>query len=201
MTFLIGPEVSSHFFKASDTQLSQREVYEFNVPTFGKGVVFDVDHLKRAEQFRFFADALKSDRMRKYVGMMVNEANMYFDKWGETGEVCLLAELSKLIIITASSCLLGRECRENLFETVYELFHDLDNGMIPISTILPYLPIAAHRKRDKSRAELAAIFTKVIRQRRAAGNVEQDALQAFMDARYKNGEQLTEDQVCGMLIA
>ena len=70
ITFLIGPKVSEHFFKARDTEMSQKEVYEFNVPTFGKGVVFDVDHTTRAEQFRFFASALKSDRLRQYVGMM-----------------------------------------------------------------------------------------------------------------------------------
>ena len=52
ITFLIGPKVSEHFFKAKDTEMSQKEVYEFNVPTFGKGVVFDVDHQTRAEQFR-----------------------------------------------------------------------------------------------------------------------------------------------------
>ena len=71
ITFLIGPKVSEHFFKARDTEMSQKEVYEFNVPTFGKGVVFDVDHITRAEQFRFFANSLKSDRLRQYVGMMV----------------------------------------------------------------------------------------------------------------------------------
>lgn len=77
-TFLLGPHVSGHFFKANDDEMSQKEVghsslhgkseieqhdpclcswwmqreallgivqvYEFNVPTFGKGVVFDVDH-------------------------------------------------------------------------------------------------------------------------------------------------------------
>jgi sterol 14-demethylase len=71
-TFLLGPHVSGHFFKANDEEMSQKEVrmhallaptvwrrvmeirrrmraaalqvYQFNVPTFGKGVVFDVDH-------------------------------------------------------------------------------------------------------------------------------------------------------------
>ena len=53
ITFLIGPKVSEFFFKAKDVEMSQKEVYEFNVPTFGKGVVFDVDHQTRAEQFRW----------------------------------------------------------------------------------------------------------------------------------------------------
>jgi hypothetical protein len=43
VTFLIGPDVAPHFFKATDDEMSQTEVYNFNVPTFGKGVVYDVD--------------------------------------------------------------------------------------------------------------------------------------------------------------
>ena len=43
----------------------------------------------------------------------------------------------------------GREVREQMFEKVAKLLHDLDEGMIPISTIAPYLPIAVHRKRDR----------------------------------------------------
>jgi hypothetical protein len=62
--------------QASDLDMSQKEVYQFNVPTFGKGVVFDVDHTVRLEQFRFFAEALKTNRMRTYVGMMVQEAEV-----------------------------------------------------------------------------------------------------------------------------
>lgn len=46
-------------------------------------------------------------------------------------------------------CPPGREIREQMFEKVATLLHDLDEGMIPITTIAPYLPIAAHRKRDR----------------------------------------------------
>lgn len=52
------------------------QVYDFNVPTFGKGVVYDVDQKVRTEQFRFFAEALKKDRMKKYVPMFAMEAEV-----------------------------------------------------------------------------------------------------------------------------
>lgn len=42
----------------------------------------------------------------------------------------------------------GREVREQMFEEVTELLHDLDEGMVPLSVIAPYAPIAAHKKRD-----------------------------------------------------
>ena len=43
------------------------QVYDFNVPTFGKGVVYDVDQRVRSEQFRFVADALRTAKLRTYV--------------------------------------------------------------------------------------------------------------------------------------
>ena len=44
-----------------------QQVYNFNVPTFGKGVVYDVDQRVRSEQFRFVADALRTAKLRTYV--------------------------------------------------------------------------------------------------------------------------------------
>lgn len=77
ITFLIGPEVSAHFFKAPESDLSQQEVYQFNVPTFGPGVVFDVDYSVRQEQFRFFTEALRVNKLKGYVDQMVMEAEVY----------------------------------------------------------------------------------------------------------------------------
>ncbi len=187
MTFLIGPTPALHFFRGSDEVISQKEVYEFNVPTFGKGVVFDVDHRLRREQFKFFAEALRPSKMRSYVSQMVAEAESFFDKWGESGEIDILHELSSLIILTASRCLLGREVREHLFEEVYRQFHFLDMGMQPISVLFPYLPIKAHRDRDQARKEMSNIFSKIIKARRAQPDgaaKEEDVLQTFVEARY-----------------
>lgn len=201
ITFFIGPEVSAHFFKASESDLSQQEVYQFNVPTFGPGVVFDVDYSIRQEQFRFFTEALRVNKLKGYVDQMVTEAEDYFSKWGDSGEVDLKYELEHLIILTASRCLLGREVRDQLFDDVSALFHDLDNGMLPISVIFPYLPIPAHRRRDRARKRLAEIFTSIIASRKHAGNSENDMLQCFIDSKYKDGRPTTEGEVTGLLIA
>jgi len=89
ITFLIGPEVSAHFFKAPETDLSQQEVYQFNVPTFGPGVVFDVDYSVRQEQFRFFTEALRVNKLKSYVNQMVAEA-----------EVCLFDPFLLLLFVS-----------------------------------------------------------------------------------------------------
>ncbi|KAF5187564.1 Obtusifoliol 14-alpha demethylase [Thalictrum thalictroides] len=78
VTFFIGPEVSAHFFKAPESDLSQQEVYQFNVPTFGPGVVFDVDYSVRQEQFRFFTESLRVTKLKGYVDQMVTEAEVFY---------------------------------------------------------------------------------------------------------------------------
>ncbi|CAN6470557.1 unnamed protein product [Victoria cruziana] len=201
ITFLIGPEVSAHFFKAPEADLSQQEVYQFNVPTFGPGVVFDVDYSVRQEQFRFFTEALRVTKLKSYVDQMVMEAADYFSKWGNEGVVDIKYELEHLIILTASRCLLGREVRDKLFDDVSALFHDLDNGMLPISVILPYLPIPAHRRRDRARKRLADIFARIISARKAADRSENDMLQTFIDSKYKDGRPTTDFEITGLLIA
>ncbi|KAK4371857.1 hypothetical protein RND71_007241 [Anisodus tanguticus] len=305
ITFFIGPEVSAHFFKAPETDLSQQEVYQFNVPTFGPGVVFDVDYTIRQEQFRFFTESLRVTKLKGYVDQMVMEAETirqeqfrffteslrvtklkgyvdqmvmeaescmngfsghvpetdlsqqevyqfnvptlgpgvvfdvdytirqeqfrfkscmncfsghgtlpyyygvvcldifyreeYFSKWGDSGEVDLKYELEHLIILTASRCLLGEEVRNKLFDDVSALFHDLDNGMLPISVIFPYLPIPAHRRRDNARKKLAEIFATIINSRKR--KAENDMLQCFIDSKYKDGRLTTESEITGLLIA
>ncbi|PIM97932.1 Cytochrome P450 [Handroanthus impetiginosus] len=201
ITFFIGPEVSAHFFKAPESDLSQQEVYQFNVPTFGPGVVFDVDYTIRQEQFRFFTEALRVNKLKGYVDQMVMEAEDYFSKWGDSGEVDLKYELEHLIILTASRCLLGEEVRNKLFDDVSALFHDLDNGMLPISVIFPYLPIPAHRRRDQARKKLAEIFANIIASRKQTGMTQNDLLQCFIDSKYKDGRPTTDTEVTGLLIA
>lgn len=122
-------------------------------------------------------------------------------KWGDSGEVDLKYELEHLIILTASRCLLGEEVRNKLFDDVSALFHDLDNGMLPISVIFPYLPIPAHRRRDQARKKLAEIFANIIASRKQTGKSQNDLLQCFIDSKYKDGRPTTEAEVTGLLIA
>ena len=97
-----------------------------------------------------------------------------------------------------------------MFSRVAALFHDLDAGMLPISVLFPYAPIAPHRARDAARAELARVFATVIAARRAAAAEggappEDDILQSFIDARYSpavhGGRALTDGEITGLLIA
>lgn len=71
--------------------LPPTQVYDFNVPTFGKGVVFDVDQKIRNEQFRFFTEALKKDRLKSYVPQFTSEAEVSLHGAGCTHTRALVA--------------------------------------------------------------------------------------------------------------
>jgi sterol 14-demethylase len=73
--------------------------------------------------------------------------------------------------------------------------------MQPVSVIFPYLPIPAHRRRDRARQRLREMFGTIIRARKASGRSEEDMLQCLIDYRYKNdGRPTTEDEIAGLLI-
>eukprot|EP00955_Chlamydomonas_euryale_P041058 351882-Chlamydomonas_euryale.AAC.11 len=68
--------------------VNEFSVYDYSIPTFGKGVVYDVDQKVRTEQFRFFTEALKKDRLKKYVPLFVMEAEVRGK--GQGGRECTL---------------------------------------------------------------------------------------------------------------
>lgn len=201
LTFLIGPAACETFFRASDTELDQNEPYKFSTPVFGKDVVYDAKLENRLQHFRILSMTLRVNMLETYVPLMIKEANDFFCNWGNEGEVDLLHELSSLIILTGSRCIMGKEIRETLFSEVSHLIHDLDQGMQPISVLANWLPIKAHRDRDRARKQMAEIFKPVIRSRRNGLTKQDDMLQWLIEAKYRNGKPFTENEIVGILIA
>ena len=215
-TWCVSPKAAEAFFRATDAELDQGEVYKFMRPVFGKGVVFDAPPRIRFQQLRFAATGLRALCLASYVPKIEREVVAYFDEHmgAQQGEIDLLRAFSRLMILTASRCLLGDDVRDNLFADVAQLYHDLDQGIQPISFFWPGAPIEAHRTRDRARAAMVNLFSHVVAKRRAeqaTGTAVKglDVLQCFMDARYKkdprypdtSGRALSNDEISGLLIA
>jgi sterol 14alpha-demethylase len=76
VTFLIGPEVSGHFYQGLDSEISHGRILKFTVPMFGKEVGYGVDATTRHEQQRFQNDAVKPSKLRSHVGPMLQEVEV-----------------------------------------------------------------------------------------------------------------------------
>ena len=143
--------------------------------------------------------------MSAHVLKIVKEAEDFFAEWPEEGEIDLMEQLSKLIINTASRCLLGNEIRENVQKEFALYYQQLSDGMSHLSFFWPRAPTQAHRERDHARTELAKIFIKVIKHRRSepeqGSGLHDDFLQVLIDARYTDGRQLEDNEIVGLLLA
>jgi len=212
VTFLVGPEVSAHFFHAAESEISIGDVYKVTVPIFGKGVGYDVDHDTRNEQHRFFADTLRPAKLRSHARLMVGEVEEYFAKWGQSGTVDLKQEVENVLLLIASRCLLGKEVRDHMHDEVSSLLRELIGGLHLVSLFFPYLPTPARRRRDRARARLEEIFSGIARLRRSSissgrgagdddGDRDHDMLQGLLDSRYRDGRGTTEAEVTGLLVA
>ncbi|CAM0870947.1 unnamed protein product [Alopecurus aequalis] len=205
VTFLIGPDVTSHFYQGLDSEISQEEVSQFSIPIFGPEVAFDVDLGTRREQYGFFGDAMKPAKLRTYGGRMVREVEEYFARWGQAGTVDLKQELDRLVTLVISRCLFGEAAHSWMLGEVATHLRELNDGMRLVTILFPHLPIPAHQRRDRARAKLGEIFYDIVRSRKASntdsGAHFDDMLQCLIDSRYKDGRATTETEVVGMLVS
>eukprot|EP01134_Creolimax_fragrantissima_P002442 CFRG2442T1 len=209
-TYVIGSDASALMFNSKNEDLNAESVYaSLTVPVFGKGVAYDVDAKEFGEQKRISKAGLTISRFQEYVAMIEEETTTYLQRWGNEGKTDLFKAMAELVIMTASRCLLGREIRALLDESVAELYHDLDGGFTPAAWLLPgWLPLPSFRTRDAAHIKLKAVFMKVIAERRAANKEKAegesegtDMVWTFMNTPYRNGQYMTDDQVAGMCIA
>jgi len=200
VTVLTGPKGNAAFFRAPDDQLSPRQAYQFTVPIFGKGVAYDVAPEVMDEQLGFVFPALRDERLQAYARFMAEEAELYFDRWGDEGEIDLLNATNELTVFIAGRCLVGREFRRNLSTEFARLYHELESGINLLAFFRPHLPLPSFRRRDRARVRMAELIGGVIAGRRARGVEEEDFLDALMTARYADGRSLSDDEITGLLL-
>ncbi len=196
-----GPRAQQKFFRLKDSQMSMREVYKLMVPIFGKGIAYDAEPEVMKEQLAFFHEALRESRLRTYTQGFVEEAEDYFGKWGDEGDVELYEVGNQLTIYTSSRSLLGNEFRQHLSDEFAKLYYEMEGGLQLLAFFAPNLPTRTFRARDRARKRLGELIEGIVAERRRDGVESEDFLQTLMEARYKDGRALTEDEMTGLLLA
>ena len=195
-----GPEAHDFFFRAPEDQLNAKAVYQFTVPIFGRGVAYDVSPAIMAEQLEFLYPALRESAMNRFARIMFEETVRFADSLGEAGAIDLPQAMNQLTVNIASRCLIGEEVRAQVDSGFADAYHNLQNGINTLGFFLPRLPTAAHRSRDRARKKVAEIFSRVMAERRRTGACPDDFMQTLMQARYKDGRALSDDEITGILL-
>ncbi|PRQ03785.1 cytochrome P450 [Enhygromyxa salina] len=197
---MTGAKAQEKFFRISDDDVSQAEAYRLMTPIFGKGIAYDAPPPIMKEQLGFFHEALREAQMRTYAQGFIDEAVDYFSSWDDFGVVDMYAVGNELTIYTSSRSLLGYEFRQQLSGEFAKLYADMEAGLSALAFMAPNLPTPAFRKRDKARARMVELISKIVDDRRSRGTVGEDMLQSLMDASYKDGRKLSEDEISGLLL-
>jgi sterol 14-demethylase len=76
VTFLIGPEVTAHFFEGTHAEICQPDMYKLTVPIFGKGILLDADFATHSKQIKLSRDVMRTGELRRHVDPMVREVEV-----------------------------------------------------------------------------------------------------------------------------
>lgn len=206
-TYLVGSEAASLFLNSKNDELNAEDVYgSLTIPVFGKGVGYDVPHKELCEQKRLSKLGLTITRFQEYVGLIEEETVQYMKRYKGEGTIDFFHCMSELVIMTASRCLLGKEIRDLLDESVADLYHDLDKGFTPEAWLLPsWLPLPSFIVRDKAHKKISKLFRDIVAKRRKEPEKEMDThndlMHTYMTIPYKNGTYMKDHQVAHMCIA
>ncbi len=200
VVMLYGEAAHEAFFRAPDEQLDQAAAYPFMTPIFGRGVVFDASPEQRRQALR--NQALRDQQMRGHAQAIAEETERLVDRWGASGTIDLLDFFAELTIYTSSSCLLGREFRDELGPEFAEAFHELERGTDALAYVNPYLPLPSFRRRDAARRRLVELIGGILARREAGGRETRDLLSVLARLRNADGAQrYNVDQITGMVIS
>ena len=195
-----GPAAHDFYFTTPEEELNAKAVYQFTVPIFGRGVAYDVSAEIMSEQLGFLYPSLRESSMRNFASLMYEEISMFADEMGDEGVIDLPHAMNELTVKVASRCLLGQEVRAHLDSDFAESYRDLQKGINTLGFFLPKLPTSGHRARDRARKVVSKLFSEIMTERRRTAVERDDFMQSLMEARYKDGTAISDDQITGILL-
>jgi sterol 14-demethylase len=202
---LVSAEAHEWIFRAPDEVLSAAAAYQMMVPIFGEGIQYGAPPEIERQQLKMQARGLRQDRMKTYAGIIAKEVEDWVAEWDDAGEMDMYRAFNDLTIKTSTHCLMGEEFRYQLTGEFAELYQELDHSVTVAAFLDEKAQTEVFARRDKARARLGELVSERVGLRRMAqeenpGLEYPDMLQVYMDAEYKDGGKLTDDQIAGMVI-
>ncbi|KAI2479423.1 Cytochrome P450 14a-demethylase [Pyrenophora tritici-repentis] len=215
MTVCLDTAGNNFILNGKIKDVNAEEIYSpLTTPVFGKDVVYDCPNSKLMEQKKVPSDhrqfvkyGLTQEALRSYVTLITQECEDFMKRHkafkGEKGTFDVTKVMAELTIYTASRSLQGEEIRKSFDSKFAELYHDLDMGFSPINFMLSWAPLPHNRARDNARETMIKLYSDLVRKRRS-GAVKKDShdmIWHLMDCKYKDGTQVPEHEIAGIMIA
>jgi sterol 14-demethylase len=215
MTVALGAKGNSFILGGKLSHVCAEDAYtHLTTPVFGKNVVYDCPNSVLMEQKKFIKSGLSTDNFRKYVPLIEEEVELFFNthesfkefREGKAGSFFAMREMAELVILTASKTLQGHEVRKAMAMDGGEyatLYRHLDEGFTPLNFMFPNLPLPSYRRRDRAQQRMAQFYLDIMRHREENGlDLDgHDMLANLADQAYKSGRPLSREEQAHIMIA
>lgn len=195
---VIGPEYHQTFFAETDKKLSSSKPYAFLKTIFGEVSLAAPPELYQLQRPILYIP-FKGEKMAGYVQVMQHEIQAWLAGLGAAGEFELTGQLNTLVQNVAAHAFMGKAFRDQAGRDFWELYAVLGAALDPL--LPPNLPLPKFFRRDRAKAQLAALVGPILAERRAHPERYADTLQDLVQARYADGQPVDDDLVLNIVLA
>ncbi|HEY0605917.1 MAG TPA: cytochrome P450 [Herpetosiphonaceae bacterium] len=193
---LIGPEYHQFFFVETDKLLNIEKPYRNLAALFGK-VAFLAPPDVYQEQKPILYAPFRPEKMQHYVTIMQREIQRWLDSLGDSGEIDLTAEMSKLVQDVAGNTLMGEDFQRKAGREFWDLYAALGKAL---NTVLPPdWPLPKNIRRDRAKKRMSEILQPIIAERRKHPERYDDFLQDFVNTRCRSGAEADDETIISLI--
>ncbi|MBH69374.1 MAG: cytochrome P450 [Rhodospirillaceae bacterium] len=194
----LGPENNKIFFDETDKRLSIREGYPFFLKMFQKEFYFFAPYEDYLKQRGMVRPWFKSEAMRSYVALMVEETEELFNQLGDEGVCDLIPTLGPLVMNIAAHAFLGRDFRRKLDDGFFNRFRDFSGGMEVVWPV--WLPLPHLRRSQKARRLLDLELANWIKYRRDCPVDPPDFFQNLIESTLPDGSTVDQELAINIIL-
>lgn len=172
-------------------QQQMRKPGALRQPLGGNGLLRSEGEFHK-HQRRLMQPAFHRQRIASYAQTMVEYTQRLSDRWQDGMQVDMAQEMMGLTLAIIAQTMFGAQVEDDT-EAVREALTPLlqmsgASRLDPLNALLEYLPFPSKKRRSEARAQMDAIVSRIISERRASGEDRGDLLSMLLLARDEEGD-------------
>jgi sterol 14-demethylase len=193
---MLGPEYHQYFFMETDKTLSIDKPYETLKAMFGE-VAFLASNEVYQEQRPILHSPFQRQKMMRYYSIMQDEIQRWLDGLGDSGEMDISAEMSRLVQKVAGRTLMGDDFQSLVGREFWNLYAILGASLDLVMP--PNWPTPKNLRREWAKRRMRRILEPVIAERHRNPERYDDFLQDFLDTPARSGRQAEDEEILSLL--
>jgi sterol 14alpha-demethylase len=198
VVILLGPEYHQFFFMETDKTLSIDKPYESLKALFGE-VAFLASKEVYQEQRPILHSPFQRMKMLRYYAIMQDEIQRWLDGLGDSGEMEISAEMSRLVQNVAGRALMGDGFQSKVGREFWDLYNVLGASLDLVTP--PGWPTPKNLRREQAKRSMRRILEPIIAERRRNPGAYDDFLQDFLDTPARSGRLASDEEIFSLLRA